>query len=93
MTNHRISVQIVEAVAETAGVDPLELPPLYETIDPEAIDTLIADSEASRSTSPDVIKFAYADHTVTVYGDQTVEVTDTVARNAEYTQSGVGAGD
>lgn len=93
MTNQRISVQIVEAVAETAGVDPLELPPLYETIDPEAIDALIADSEAGQSTSPDVIKFAYADHMVTVYGDQTVEVADTVARNAESTQSGVGAGD
>ncbi len=93
MTDHRISVQIVEAVAESAGVDPLELPPLYETIDPEAIDALVADSEAGQSSSPDVIEFAYADYAVTVYGDQTVEVADAVTHNAESTRSGVGAGD
>jgi len=93
MTDQLVSIQIVEAVAETAGVDPLELPPLYETIDPEAIDALIADLEAGQSTSADIIKFAYADHMVTVHSDQTVEVTDTVTRNAESTQPGVGAGD
>lgn len=32
---------IVEAVAAAAGVDPLELPPLYEYVDPESVDTLV----------------------------------------------------
>lgn len=31
---------IIEALAEAAGVDPEELPPLYEFIEPDAIDTL-----------------------------------------------------
>jgi len=93
MTDQSNSIQIIEAVAETAGVDPLELPPLYETIDPEAIDALIADSETGHSTSPSLIKFAYAGYTVTVDSNQTVEVIDTATRTAESTQSGVGAGD
>lgn len=33
---------IVEAVATAAGVDPLELPPLYDSVDLDAIDTLFA---------------------------------------------------
>jgi len=93
MTNQRISTQIIEAIAETAGVDPLELPPLYEAIDPEALDTLIAGSEANQSASPDIIEFAYADYTVTVYGDQTIEVTDTVSSSAESTGVHVSTGD
>jgi len=93
MTDQPIIIQIIETVGEAAGVDPLELPPLYKTIDPEAIDALIAGSESSQSTSPDIIKFAYADYLVTVYSDQTVEVADAVTRNAESTQSGVDAGD
>jgi len=93
MTDQRISIQIVEAIAETAGADPLELPPLYETIDPEAIDALVADSEAGQSTSPDMIKFAYAGYVITVDSNQTVEVVDAANRNAESTRSSVGTGD
>jgi hypothetical protein len=33
---------IVEAVAKAAGVDPLELPPLFDFVDLDAIDTLFA---------------------------------------------------
>lgn len=31
---------IVNAVATAAGVDPTDLPPLYEFVDPDAVDTL-----------------------------------------------------
>lgn len=31
---------IVEALAEAAGIDPIDLPPLYESVDPDALDQL-----------------------------------------------------
>lgn len=36
------SERIVEAVADAEGVDPLELPPLYDAVDPDAVDSLFA---------------------------------------------------
>ena len=35
-----ISRQVIDAVADVKGVDPLELPPLYDTVDPDALDSL-----------------------------------------------------
>jgi len=93
MTDQRISTQIIEAVAETTGVDPLELPPLYETIDPETLNALVTDSEFGQSGSLNIVRFAYAGYMVAVYGDQTVEVTDTVANGAESTAVSAGTGD
>ena len=38
-----LSVSVVEAVASAKGVDPLDLrEPLYETVDPDALDRLFA---------------------------------------------------
>ena len=40
---------IVEALAEAAGIDPLELPPLYEFVDPDAIDSLFNRHEGAEA--------------------------------------------
>lgn len=40
MTDLRPSVALVEAVASEAGRHPLDLPPLYDTLDPDALDRL-----------------------------------------------------
>lgn len=40
-----ISQVVIEAVAEAKGIRPVELsPPLYEAIDPEALDRIFADA-------------------------------------------------
>lgn len=62
--------RVVRVVADEADVDPLELPPLYNTIDTDALDAVI---ETVPSGS---VQFRYADHYVTVYGDGSVEVTE-----------------
>lgn len=45
MTEHadsdRTSTRVVHAVAATTGHDPLDLPPLYDVVDPDALDSLI----------------------------------------------------
>ncbi|MFD1515260.1 HalOD1 output domain-containing protein [Halomarina rubra] len=63
-----IYTAVVEAVAETKGVDPLSLePPLYDVLDPEALDSLY--SSPTRTETPLRVSFSYADCTVTVDSD------------------------
>ena len=67
--------RVVEAVAAASECDVVELPPLYESIDPDALDALV-DSMANG-----YISFTYADHRVTVDSDETVSVdADVTAR-------------
>ena len=60
---------VVSAVADAEGVSPLELRPLAEVIDPDALNTLV------RSGSQDVtIEFTYHEYCVRVDGDGRVTV-------------------
>lgn len=52
------STRIIEAIAEREGVDQTELPPLFDTVDPEALDTLAADGVG--------ISFDYAGYRIEV---------------------------
>jgi len=65
----RLCVEIVEAVASEAGVDPLALsPPLYDVVDTDALHRLIA-------TGTNVsVGFDYAGYAVAVDGDGAVTV-------------------
>ncbi len=55
------SVRVVQAVAESTGISPNELPPLYESIDPEALDTLL-----TRSPALERVEFDYQGYSITV---------------------------
>ena len=66
------SETLVIAVADIAGVDPLELDPLYDTVDPDSVDEFVRSGG-----SPDVdgkLTFAFADHRVTVHASGLFEV-------------------
>ena len=63
------SVMIVEAVAAATDRNTTDLSPLQETIDADALDTLL-DGQASSV----VVSFRYADTGVTVTGDGSIEV-------------------
>jgi len=55
---------VVQAVASVAGVDALSLQPrLYDVIDPDALETLLADGSAER---PVQISFEFGQYQVTV---------------------------
>lgn len=78
-TVHRteeISSTVVEKVAAAAGQDPMTLnPPLYDVINPDALDMLCASaSDEFRAV------FEYAGYLVTVHGDGTVDVDESVAQ-------------
>ena len=68
-----VSTVVVEAVAESMGVSPLELdPPLHRVVDPDALDDLFRPSRAA--TESPRVSFTYAGHEVTVHGRGDVEV-------------------
>lgn len=63
-----VSEQVVETVANRTGADALELPPLYDAVDPEALDRVL-----ERAANGEV-SFRYAGQHVTVSADRTVSL-------------------
>lgn len=66
------SEAVVERVANREGVHPLELDPLYEVIDPSALDALVRTHE--QKTSGLQITFVYHGYEVTVTAEGVVHV-------------------
>ncbi|GAB3669626.1 HalOD1 output domain-containing protein [Halopiger thermotolerans] len=73
------SVRVAEAIAAAEGVDPVDLePPLYDAIDPDALDSL-ADSlrrDAARSHEAAArVEFTYRTYRIEVEVGNEVDVT------------------
>ena len=68
-----ISETVVTAVADAKGVDPLDLDPLYDSIDPDALDSLFGHAGAGVSIRK--LSFEMADCEVLVRGSGEVVVT------------------
>lgn len=67
----RISVAIVQEIAAVEGTDPAKLPPLYDSIDIDALDALVTYSDAQDLT----IEFDYDAYTIRVEGASEITVT------------------
>ena len=68
------STAVVELVSIAADVEPSALDPLYDTVDPEALDRLVRrGGGAERDVE---VAFAYAGYDVSVSGDGEVTVTE-----------------
>ncbi|EMA45960.1 HalOD1 output domain-containing protein [Halobiforma nitratireducens] len=64
--------RIVTAVAALEDVDPAELPPLYEAVDPDALTAAFAETEGGTARSGR-IEFPYAGYEVSVeFGEEVV---------------------
>lgn len=68
------SEAVVGRIATYEGIDPAELSPLYDAIDPDALDAFIEGADR-RETSAE-IQFSYHGYTVTVSSDGSVTVDD-----------------
>lgn len=62
------SEAVLAAVADRADADPADLPPLYDAIDPDALDALFGEGRPGR------VSFPYAGYEVTVVGRDRVTV-------------------
>ncbi|MFC4436679.1 MULTISPECIES: HalOD1 output domain-containing protein [Natrialbaceae] len=69
-----IGLAIVRAVADRRGVESSELPPLYDWVDPEALERVF-DPPASDPTSERRFVFDYAGHTITVEQEDSLSIT------------------
>lgn len=65
------SLAIVSRVADAEGVESRELAPLYESVDPDALDALV-DSVTGGSTLS--VQFTYCGYVVTVNADGVINV-------------------
>lgn len=63
-----VSEQVVQTVANQSNTDALDLPPLFDTLDPESLDTLI------REMNEGEVSFEYVGYSITVTTDGGVEV-------------------
>ncbi|AGB39220.1 DUF7504 family protein [Natronococcus occultus] len=70
----RPSIAIIKRVANETGISPLELPPLNETVDVDALDRLLEDGDPDRPWP--TLVFRYVDYRVRVGADGEIEVTD-----------------
>ena len=64
-----MSLAVIGAVAEREGVDVLELPPLHEAIDPEALDALFPPNSADAERSAEELTFSYQGYSITISAD------------------------
>lgn len=76
-----VSTAIVDVVAAVENVPARRLEPLYDTVDPDALDALVADE------TPVEVSFEYEGHTVVVHGDGRLELPDTPATAVADTDS------
>lgn len=73
--NWSIVEQVVDEVSRIEGVDQTDLPPLYDVVNPDALDSLLGD--ADRESEGDVrISFSYSGYVVTARDDGIVEIED-----------------
>ena len=72
--------RIVTAVADETGIEPASLPPLYEAIDPEALEALYDHSSGPRAgeRSEPTVQFRYAGRVVIVWSATDIEVNEPV---------------
>lgn len=75
-TGRSPSTAVVRIVAAGIGVPPQELRPLYQTIDPDALDSLFSSRDQSnlRSKGNLVVSFEFEGCDVTVSGDGRVAI-------------------
>lgn len=63
-----VTERILTSVADREGTDVLSMAPLYETVDPDALEQLVASGGVAE------ISFTYLDYDVSVGGDGEVRV-------------------
>lgn len=69
VTHMHLSTKIIENVAEFKGVDPVDLPPLYSVLDPDALDALFGPAMNGTKRGGGTIEFTYAQQHIRVHAD------------------------
>lgn len=68
-----LTVKVVEKVAEHENVEPAELPPLTDVINPDALDVLF-DTINNPNVTDAHLSFNYSGYTIHVYANHSVHI-------------------
>lgn len=72
----RVSEAVVSAVADAKDISAVDVsPPLYDVIDPDALEALVASMTRGSGERAGTVEFSYSGYEVTVTGDGFVSVT------------------
>ncbi|WP_222915835.1 HalOD1 output domain-containing protein [Natrinema sp. SYSU A 869] len=75
----RPSETIVTAVATLCGSDPTELAPLYEVVDPDALDSFVEHAQRAADVDTHRVRFTYEEFDIGVRTDGEIRIRDTTA--------------
>jgi len=75
------SLAIIETVAEAVDGEPTTIDPLYEYVDPDALDVVVRSKSIRAGGEPTTVSFDFADQRVTVHSDGRVVVRERPSRN------------
>lgn len=68
------SIAVLETIADFTGQSPTSLPPLYEVVDPDSLDTICGRGTIVKGAGLVRISFRYAGHEVTISSDGDINV-------------------
>ncbi|WP_162524367.1 HalOD1 output domain-containing protein [Halobellus captivus] len=71
-----VSERVIQCVAATTDRDELDLPPLYDAIDPDTLDAVVS------TMSNGELTFTYAGHEITVDSEGEISVDDEMTRGS-----------
>lgn len=77
----RIVTEIVGRIAEETSTEPTDLPPLQETVDVDALDSLV--------DTTDQIQLTYYNYRVTIYGSNDITIQEIDRDNPETENGGM----
>ena len=70
----RPSESVVTAIASLTDASPMELEPLYDAIEPDALDAMFDHAQETDTPGEQRLTFAYAGFEVSVTGDGSIEL-------------------
>lgn len=71
----KVSTAVIRAIADTSAIAPTELPPIYEAIDPDALERLFQRQMNGVPRRGGTVEFDYAGYSVRISFDRTLDVT------------------
>jgi hypothetical protein len=69
-----ICVRVIDAVVETMGTDSTEIDPLYDYIDPDALNDLFKSNENGQDHREGHVEFQIEEHLIRISSDGDIEV-------------------
>lgn len=66
---------VVDKMSEMTQTDPLELPPIFDVLDPDSLNTLFNGSPSSQPQTETFVIFEYIGHQVTVKRNGAIRIT------------------